>query len=164
LAHFQILVEETKKQGFVQYEVSNFAKPNCFSKHNTSYWKGVPYLGIGPSAHSFSGSQRAWNVANNAKYLRAIENKELAFEIETLTVTDRYNEYVMTGLRTVFGVSLEKVHQDFGTAYVAFLTKEMASHIDAGTLELVAGVLKATPKGMFLVDGVASELFCLESL
>jgi oxygen-independent coproporphyrinogen-3 oxidase len=164
LAHFQILVEETKKQGFVQYEVSNFAKPNCFSKHNTSYWKGVPYLGIGPSAHSFSGSQRAWNVANNAKYLRAIENKELAFEIETLSVTDRYNEYVMTGLRTVFGVSLEKVHQDFGTAYVAFLTKEMGSHIDAGTLELVAGVLKATPKGMFLVDGVASELFCLESL
>jgi oxygen-independent coproporphyrinogen-3 oxidase len=88
----------------------------------------------------------------------------LAFEIETLSVTDRYNEYVMTGLRTVFGVSLEKVHQDFGTAYVAFLTKEMGSHIDAGTLELVAGVLKATPKGMFLVDGVASELFCLEPL
>ena len=102
--------------------------------------------------------------SNNAKYLKAIENKELAFEIETLTVTDRYNEYVMTGLRTVFGVSLEKVRQDFGTAYVAFLTKEMASHIDAGALELVAGVLKVTPKGMFLADGIASELFCLESL
>lgn len=104
--HFHILVDRLEKEGFVNYEISNFGKPDYFSRNNTAYWQQKKYLGIGPSAHSFDGKSRAWNINNNPKYLKAIENGELPMEKEVLTVTDRYNEYVMTGLRTVWGVSL----------------------------------------------------------
>jgi len=107
--HFKILVDTLENNGFVHYELSNFGKPNYFSKHNTSYWKGKIYLGVGPSAHSFNGKQRSWNVANNTKYINSIQEKTLPIERETLSVSDRYNEYVMTGLRTIYGVSLDKV-------------------------------------------------------
>lgn len=164
-SHFNHLVAETKKQGFVHYEVSNFGKPHFFSKHNTSYWQGKPYLGIGPSAHSFLGKTRSWNVANNTKYIQAISQGELPETSEVLSVTDQYNEYVMTGLRTIWGVSLDKIENDFGTVYKNFILKEAEIFLSKTLLvvekENHQSVLKTTSKGKFLVDGIASELFMI---
>ena len=165
LEHFNHLIAETQKQGFVHYEISNFGKPNYFSKHNTSYWQGKPYLGIGPSAHSFSGTQRSWNVSNNTKYITSILNHTLPNTIETLTVKDQYNEYVMTGLRTVWGVSLDKVEHDFGLDYKNHLLKNAQQFIDNQLLVISKNnnmsILTTTQKGKFLVDGIASELFLI---
>ncbi|WP_418508550.1 radical SAM family heme chaperone HemW [Corallibacter sp.] len=164
-SHFNHLVAETKKQGFVHYEISNFGKPHFFSKHNTSYWQGKPYLGIGPSAHSFLGKTRSWNVANNTKYIQAISQGELPATSEVLSVTDQYNEYVMTGLRTIWGVSLDKIENDFGTVYKNFILKEAEIFLSKTLLvveqENDESVLKTTSKGKFLVDGIASELFMI---
>ncbi|WP_196885499.1 radical SAM family heme chaperone HemW [Aureivirga sp. CE67] len=157
--HFQILVKETKKNGFVHYEISNFGKPDFFSKHNTSYWQGKKYLGVGPSAHSFDGKNRAWNLANNMLYMKEIEEKKLPLEIEELSKIDCYNEYVMTGLRTIFGVSLEKIENDFGLEMRKFLEKEIKPFLKQGTLELKDNFLFITEKGKFLADGIASDLF-----
>lgn len=165
LEHFNHLIAETQKQGFVHYEISNFGKTNYFSKHNTSYWQGKPYLGIGPSAHSFSGTQRSWNVSNNTKYITSILNHTLPNTIETLTVKDQYNEYVMTGLRTVWGVSLDKVEHDFGLDYKNHLLKNAQQFIDNQLLVISKNnnmsILTTTQKGKFLVDGIASELFLI---
>lgn len=169
--HFDILVEETTKQGFVHYEISNFGKPNCFSKHNTSYWKGKQYLGVGPSAHSFNGKQRSWNVSNNAKYIKLIQQKELPSQIETLSINDRFNETIMTGLRTIWGVSLTQIEKEFGEKYKMDLVASAKKHIDMGLLVTSSDFdknqnciekLKTTQKGKFLVDGIASELFMVD--
>ncbi len=159
LEHFNILVEETGKNGFDHYETSNFGKPHYYSKHNTSYWKGVAYIGVGPSAHSFSKTHRSWNIANNIKYIKGLEKGELVLETEELSVTDRYNEYVMTGLRTVFGVSINKIQEDFGDEYKEYLLKEIEPFIKDKTLFLKNRILKTTHKGKFLADGIAAELF-----
>ena len=165
LEHFNHLIAETQKQGFVHYEISNFGKPNYFSKHNTSYWQGKPYLGIGPSAHSFSGTQRSWNVSNNTKYITSILNHTLPNTIETLTIKDQYNEYVMTGLRTIWGVSLDKVEHDFGLDYKNHLLKNAQQFISNQLLVISKNnnksILTTTQKGKFLVDGIASELFLI---
>lgn len=165
LEHFNHLIAETQKQGFVHYEISNFGKSNYFSKHNTSYWQGKPYLGIGPSAHSFSGTQRSWNVSNNTKYITSILNHTLPNTIETLTIKDQYNEYVMTGLRTVWGVSLDKVEHDFGLDYKNHLLKNAQQFIENQLLVTLKNnnmsTLTTTQKGKFLVDGIASELFLI---
>ncbi len=166
LEHFNMLVAETKKQGFVHYETSNFGKPDYFSKHNTSYWFGKPYLGVGPSAHSFNGIERSWNVSNNIKYLKALQNGEIPQEIEVLSKNDCFNELVMTGLRTIWGVPLDKVEQDFGIEYKKQLLKNSEKFIDQGLLEITISSdsiekLKTTEKGKFLVDGLASELFVI---
>lgn len=163
LKHFNTLVSETAKQGFVQYEISNFGKENYFSKHNTSYWKGKPYIGVGPSAHSFSGTHRAWNVANNAKYLKSIQAGKLPLEIEELSLSDQYNEYVMTGLRTIYGVSMERIKTAFGEKFKDYIEIEMQRFLKDRTLEISNGVLKTTQKGKFLADGIAAELFYLAS-
>ncbi|WP_418604653.1 radical SAM family heme chaperone HemW [Hwangdonia sp.] len=168
LHHFNHLVEKTNAQGFVHYEISNFGKPNYFSKHNTSYWQGKPYIGIGPSAHSFSITQRSWNVSNNSKYIQSIQNNELPNTVETLSVKDQYNEYIMTGLRTIWGVSLSKIESDFGKEYLTHLKKTSEKYIEKGLLvisnpseESQSSILKTTQKGKFLVDGMASELFMI---
>lgn len=171
LQHFNYLIEKTKAHGFVQYEISSFGKPNCFSKHNTSYWQGKPYIGIGPSAHSYSKTQRSWNVSNNSKYIKSINNNELPHTIETLSITDQYNEYVMIGLRTMWGVSLNKIEHDFGLSYRVHLEKASEKFIDEELLSVsvisdkeqqnAIKILKATPKGMFLVDGMVAELFLI---
>ena len=161
LEHFNRLIEETHKQGFIQYEISNFGKPNYFSKHNTAYWQGKPYLGIGPSAHSFDGKTRRWNVANNTKYIQAIENNELPTTIERLSIQNQYNEYVMTSLRTIWGISLDKIEQDFGTHYKNRLITEAQKHIDKGLITLQDEVLQITEEGKFLADGLASDLFMI---
>ncbi len=167
--HFQILVKTLEANNFIHYELSNFGKSNYFSKHNTSYWKGKSYLGVGPSAHSFNGEQRSWNVSNNAIYLKNINNNSLPIERETLSLNDRYNEYVMTGLRTIYGISLLKIEQDFGKEYVVYLKKTSQKFIDQGMLSISGDLnttnnvhellMTTTQKGKFLCDGIASDLF-----
>ncbi|MGJ8658553.1 MAG: radical SAM family heme chaperone HemW [Cellulophaga fucicola] len=157
--HYKILVKELAKEGFVNYEFSNFGKPEFFSKNNTAYWLGKKYIGVGPSAHSFDGEKRSWNINNNPKYIKAITKGEFPREIEELSVVDRYNEYVMTGLRTIWGVSVSKVEKDFGKDYVAYLKKEAASKIEKGLLEFRDNALFVTAKGKFLSDGIAADLF-----
>ena len=158
-AHFNLLVSETNTQGFVHYEISNFGKPAYFSKHNTSYWQGETYLGIGPSAHSFNKTQRSWNIANNQKYIQSIEKGILPSETETLSAKNRFNEYIMTGLRTIYGVSLAKIKSDFGLDTHASLVKNAAKFIEQDLLEIKNNTLLTTSKGKFLADGIASDLF-----
>lgn len=160
-AHFQILVSKLSENGFIHYELSNFGKENYFSKNNSSYWLGKKYIGIGPSAHSYDGLNRGWNVSNNALYIKSIQENKLPIEIETLTKTDRYNEYVMTGLRTIWGVSLERIEKDFGKTYLDYLNQQAAKFIDDHLLFLDENILRTTKKGKFLSDGIASDLFLL---
>ena len=135
--HYLILLEEMEKAGFINYEFSNFGKEGYFSKNNTAYWQGKPYLGIGPSAHSFNGKKRSWNVNNNIKYIKGISENILPIERETLSTTDRYNEYIMTGLRTMWGVSLEKIEKEFGEKYVDYLIEQAKKPISEGLLKHV---------------------------
>ncbi|MCH4551761.1 radical SAM family heme chaperone HemW [Aestuariibaculum lutulentum] len=159
---FHMLIEKLEAAGFVHYELSNFGKPEFFSKNNTAYWQGKRYIGIGPSAHSFDGKSRSWNVKNNSKYIQAIEKGELPMEVETLTKTDQYNEYVMTGLRTIWGVSLEKVAQDFGETYRTYILKQSEKHRNQQLLYIEDNKLIVTKKGKFLSDGIASDLFKID--
>ena len=161
LQHFKTLQSETQKQGFIQYEVSNFSKENYFSKHNTSYWQGHKYLGVGPAAHSYNGITRSWNCANNIKYLKAIADNILPQEIENLSTNDRFNETVMTGLRTIWGVSLDKIEQEFGMTYKTQLLKTSEKYIAQGLLHKDKEKLKTTSKGLFLADGIAADLFVI---
>jgi oxygen-independent coproporphyrinogen-3 oxidase len=161
LQHFNHLTEETEKQGFVQYEISNFGKPEYFSKHNTSYWQGKLYLGIGPSAHSFKGKERSWNVANNTKYIQAIQQNTLPSTSETLSNKEQFNEYIMTGLRTVWGVSLHEIDNKFGLVYQQQLLKSVQPYLEKHLLQIHDGKITATQKGKFLIDGIASDLFMI---
>jgi oxygen-independent coproporphyrinogen-3 oxidase len=156
---FHLLIDKLEASGYAHYELSNFGKPDYFSKNNSAYWQGKPYLGIGPSAHSFNGDERSWNVRNNTKYIKSLEQNILPMETETLSLNDKYNEYVMTGLRTVWGVSLEKVEQDFGLNYKTYLLEQGDKHLKNELLYLHNGKLLVTKKGKFLSDGIASDLF-----
>jgi len=158
-AHFKILVETLESNGFIHYELSNFGKEEYFSKNNSAYWLGKKYIGIGPSAHSYDGISRSWNVSNNAIYLKSLEENKLPNEIEILSKTDRYNEYIMTGLRTIWGVSLDKVEKEFGKEYLDYLNKQARKFMDDKLLSIEDNILKATKKGKFLTDGIASDLF-----
>jgi len=159
--HFLVLIEELEKNGFIHYELSNFGKPDYFSKNNTAYWLGKKYIGIGPSAHSYNGKERSWNIANNTLYLKAIQENNLPNEVEELTKTDRYNEYIMTGLRTIWGVSLKRVELEFGERYLLYLLEQSKKYIHSEHLQNEADVLTTTKKGKFLSDGIASDLFLL---
>lgn len=165
LDQFNSLVAETRKHDFIHYEISNFGKEGYFSKHNTAYWQGKNYLGIGPSAHSFNGSARSWNVSNNARYLKAIANNELPSETEILTINNRFNETIMMGLRTIWGIDLNTIETQFGLEYHKRLLKQAQKHLCQGTLELIntentkSNTLKITSKGLFLADGIAADLF-----
>ena len=159
--HHQILVSETEKRGFVNYEFSNFGEPSFESQNNLAYWQGKPYLGVGPSAHSYNGRTRSWNVANNSKYLKALDESSLPIERETLTKNDRYNEYVMTRLRTMWGIQLEEVEKLFGKKHLEYLLMQAQLHIKNNFLIMENNTLKVTKKGKFLSDGIASDLFLL---
>lgn len=157
--HFQILVDVLEKNNYIQYEISNFGKANYFSKANSAYWLGKKYIGIGPSAHSFNGEKRSWNVSNNSVYINSICRNELPCKSEYLTTADRYNEYVMTGLRTIWGVSLEKIKTEFGQTYWEHIGKHSEKFIENNLLYIENNILKTTIKGKFLSDGIASDLF-----
>ena len=159
--HFHILIDKLQENGFVHYELSNFGKPNYFSKNNTAYWLGKKYIGIGPSAHSFNGKSRSWNVSNNSIYLKAIADNKVPSEIEILSKTDQYNEYIMTGLRTIWGVSLERIETEFGSSYLEYLHQQAEKYISDNLLTVENNILKTTKKGKFLSDGIASDLFLL---
>ena len=160
-AHFQVLIEDTNKAGLIHYEVCSFGTPDTFSKHNTSYWLGKPYLGVGPSAHSFDGKKRSWNVSNNNTYIKTLEQDQLPLTEELLTPENRFNEYLMTGLRTMWGVSLSKIEEKFGIEFKNQLLKNAQKQLNSKTLVMEDDVLKTTIKGKFLCDGIASDLFIL---
>ena len=159
--HFDILVDTMETEGFENYEFSNFGKSGFFSKNNTAYWQGKPYLGIGPSAHSYNGTERSWNINNNSKYLEALQKDMLPNEKEQLSTTDRYNEYVMTGLRTIWGVSLSKIELAYGVTYKEHILTQAKKHLEEHLLFLDGDTLLVTKKGKFLSDGIASDLFLL---
>lgn len=159
---YEIMIEVLEQAGFDNYEFSNFGKPGYFSRNNTAYWFGKPYLGIGPSAHSFDGEKRSWNVSNNSLYLKALEKGEIPAEEEFLNEEDRYNEYVMTRLRTKWGISLNEVESRFGRKAKDYLLNEAKSLVKKGFLEREADTIKVSRKGKFLSDGIAAELFLVD--
>lgn len=163
-ADFFELIELLDKEGYEHYETSNFAKPGFYSKNNTAYWTGESYLGIGPSAHSFDGEMRSWNIRNNNKYIRSIIDGILPIEREQLSLRDKYNEYVMTSLRTKWGISIDQVTNRFGVLYRDYLLQMAQHHIDEGLLYCDAKkkTLSVTSRAKFLVDGLASDLFLIE--
>ncbi len=161
--HYLILLAKMKKHGFVNYEFSNFGKEGFYSQNNMAYWQGKNYLGVGPSAHSFDGKKRSWNINNNIKYIHAIQENKLPIEREVLTITDRYNEYLMTGLRTMWGVSISKIDLEFGKAFATYLLKQAEKPLEEGLLKIHnKDTLLITEKGKFLSDGIASNLFMVE--
>lgn len=162
LAHFKILIKTLSEHGYEHYELSNFCKDQYYSKNNTAYWLGKKYIGIGPSAHSFDGEQRSWNISNNPLYIKSISQGVVPLETELLGLSDRYNEYIMTGLRTIWGVELQRVEQQFGAKYAAYLGKEAKEHIANGNMAFEDGVFTITNQGKFLSDGIASDLFYLD--
>jgi len=158
-SHYELMIDTLENAGYINYEFSNFGKPGYFSQNNTGYWQGKPYLGIGPSAHSFDGNKRSWNISNNIKYIKSINEGNIPLEFEVLSVTDKYNEYIMTGLRTMWGVSLVKVENDFGKRYRDYLLEQVEKHVENQLLYFEDDTLKITKKGKFLGDGIASDLF-----
>jgi oxygen-independent coproporphyrinogen-3 oxidase len=156
------MISTLEAAGFDNYEFSNFGKPGYFSRNNTAYWFGKPYLGIGPSAHSFDGNSRKWNISNNSLYIRAIQKGEIPAETEELSLKDRYNEYVMTRLRTKWGISLAEVEEKFGSEVREYLKKESKDLLSDGLLELQEDHLKVSKKGKFLSDGIAADLFLVD--
>ena len=157
--HFEILMSEMKRFGYVHYEISNFAQQGCFAKHNSNYWMGVPYLGIGPSAHSYDGTNRQWNIANNAHYIKNLENNEVPFTREELTVAQRYNEYVMTTLRTVWGCDPSVIDHKFGKIYLKYFNQKVLQFIQNQTVMTDGKKYFLTDKGRLLADRITMELF-----
>lgn len=157
--HFKVIIEETSKQGFIHYETCSFGKPDYFSKHNTSYWLGKTYLGVGPSAHSFNGKKRSWNISNNSKYIKSIEASILPSESEILSIENKFNEHIMTGLRTMWGVSLQIIETEYGPKIKDQLLENATKLLKSDFLVIEDQHLKVTTTGKFLSDGIASELF-----
>ena len=158
---FDFLVDSLTEKGYDHYELSSFAFPGFRSVNNTSYWQGKPYLGVGPSAHSYYQNQRSWNIANNKLYINKLNEGKLPLEREQLTKIDRYNEFVMTGLRTSSGVALHDIQQQFGEKFAQLFEEQVEKHLVVQHLYWDGDVIKVTKKAKFLVDGIASDLFLL---
>jgi oxygen-independent coproporphyrinogen III oxidase len=156
---FDILRDITSQHGYEHYEISNFGLPGYFSRHNLNYWTGVPYLGLGPSAHSFKPGVRTWNIANTGRYINELLLSRIPFEQETLTPSQQYNEYIMTALRTMWGIDLKWVEKDFGKDYLEKLMKASKKHVTNQNLENNGTYIKVSRKGKFFTDGIAADLF-----
>jgi oxygen-independent coproporphyrinogen III oxidase len=154
-AQFLLLMDWLEKAGYEHYEISNFAKPGWRSRHNSSYWRGAHYLGLGPSAHSFNGHSRQWNVANNQQYIESISKNSIPFEIEELTPTQQLNEYIMTTLRTAEGLDLRKVNSEQHHR----LLFESRNYLNSGLMKQEGEFLILTKEGKLLADGIAAALF-----
>ncbi|KAA5536979.1 radical SAM family heme chaperone HemW [Taibaiella lutea] len=157
---FEQLMQSLTTAGFEHYEISNFALPGKYAIHNTNYWKGKHYLGLGPSAHSYNNKSRQWNVANNAAYIKSIlAERKIPFEIEQLSFENRFNEYVMISLRTMWGADLNYMTSHFGTDVTEEFLNNCKEFIEEGKMEIKGQNVVLTPKGKLLADGIASELF-----
>jgi len=155
---FLMLMEAMQQQGFEHYEISNFSLPGHYSRHNTNYWRGVKYLGIGPSAHSFNGETRQWNVANNAAYLKEMNNNTIPAELEVLTEENRLNEYIMTSLRTIWGLNLN-ILNGIAAGASAVLLKEAGPFFEKSWLQKADDILTLTQTGKLYADHIAAGLF-----
>ncbi len=152
------LIQAMQAQGFEHYEISNFCRPGRYSRHNSNYWKGVHYLGIGPSAHSYNGAERQWNIANNTRYLQHIAQNQLPADIEVLTTENRLNEYIMTSLRTMWGLNLT-VLQNIEAGSAAALLKNAGPFIQRQWLDYQGDIVSLTPAGKLYADHIAAGLF-----
>jgi len=160
---FLLLMQWMGSGGYEQYEISNFSKPMMRSRHNSNYWHGVPYYGIGPSAHSFDGkNMRRWNVANNSLYVQSLNNDLIPFTEEQLTKTQQQNEYTMISLRTIEGLDLTRATDNFGKNFKNGIWKECMKHVTAGNIQMNNNILTLTPKGKLMADGIAADLFSNE--
>lgn len=155
---FEALMDAAAQHGYEHYEISNFAQPGRYARHNTNYWKSEKYLGLGPSAHSFDGLSRQWNVAHNAQYLKQLSENNIPFEREVLTPEQRYNEYVMTSLRTMWGAELEKI-QAWDERFARHFEQQAQPFLESGALEKTGQVYRLSRSGRLLADRVAMELF-----
>ena len=157
---FDMLVEKMTLAGYEQYEISNFAKPGFRSRHNSSYWQGKPYFGFGPSAHSYDGyNKRRWNIANNALYIKSLEQDTVPFEEEILTTTQQLNERIMISLRTMEGLDCEGIARDFGDEQVTAILQKAMVYLQQNKLTLTDWNLRLTDTGKFFADGIAADLF-----
>lgn len=156
---YLLLLDRTEAAGYEPYEISSFCRPGHRSRHNSAYWKGTPYFGFGPSAHSFDGTDRRWNIASNTAYIEAIRKGSIPSEAETLTPVQRLNEYVMTALRTQEGIDLARVAQAWGTEEADRLRSGIAKQMDRGMVVLAEECIRLTREGRLFADGIASELF-----
>jgi putative oxygen-independent coproporphyrinogen III oxidase len=151
-AQFKLLLAESAKAGFEHYEISNFARNGMYAQHNTAYWTGETYLGLGPSAHSFNGNSRRWNTASVDKYIAALENNRCFWEQEDLTEKEKFNEYILTRLRTRWGASFAEIRERFGEKSAVMFMKQAAGHLSSGLMKENNGIYTFTPEGLFLSD------------
>ena len=156
---FELLLEQSAKSGYVHYEISNFCKNNLFAIHNTNYWFGEPYLGIGPSAHSFDGINRGYNPSSNSGYMNSIRQGDPPFVLERLSIEDLANEKIMTGLRTIWGLDTEAISEKLNLDFMILKNKQIENFENEGWLEVRGKVLSLTRKGKLLADSIALELF-----
>jgi len=156
---FEILTDFLTSHGYLHYEISNFCQPGKFSRHNVSYWTGAPYLGLGPSAHSFKGNQRSWNIPNTSAYIKSIKNGNLPLETEQLSPAQQHDEYLMTSLRTMWGCSLEMVEKNRGASKALELHRQAQPFIKQGLMYEADRYLILTKKGKLFADRIASDLF-----
>ena len=156
---FEIMLDAMHSNDFVQYEISNFCKDGAYSKHNSSYWLKEKYLGLGPSAHSFNGSSRQWNISNNALYIQSLDKGELNFEKEELTINQCYNEYILTSLRTIWGIDLDYLERAFGSGYLSFFIAEVQPYIQSGHVLNEEKKIYLSDKGKLIADKISSDLF-----
>ena len=159
---FDTLIKELKRAGYEHYEISNFCLPGHHSRHNSSYWTEKKYLGLGPSAHSYDGVSRQWNVANLDQYMEGINRGEPLFEIEELDLYTQYNDYVITSMRTCWGMSLDKLKHKYGAKLYDYCIKMVTPHLKQGTVEIEGDILRFTPSGIFISDGIMSDMLWVE--
>ena len=155
---FKTLIDELKQAGYQHYEISNFCLPGLHSRHNSSYWTGKKYLGCGPSAHSFNGSSRQWNIASLDNYLKGIASGKPNYEIEELDLYTRYNDFVITSIRTCWGMSLSRLRSEYGEELYRYCLRMAKSHLEQGVLEIEEDTLRLTQEGIFISDGIMSDL------
>jgi oxygen-independent coproporphyrinogen-3 oxidase len=156
---YHTLVDILKEQGFVHYEISNFARSGFYAAHNSNYWKQKSYLGLGPSAHSFNGNSRQWNISNNLKYISALETGNILFEIEKLSEKERFNEYILTSLRTIWGVNIAYIKNNFPQEYCSIFIAKMEDYVQQGHALCNDTTISLTNKGMFISDTIISDVF-----
>ncbi len=155
---YETLLNRCSQQGFINYEISNFGKKGFFSKHNQCYWSGNEYLGIGPSAHSYNQKSRQWNISSNTQYIKSLLNQKIPFEIEHLTKSQKYNEYILTSLRTNSGIDIEFVKLNFQKRYHETLIKSMIRWIDTKHLIRRNNIITLSNKGKFISDNIFSDM------